>query len=271
MIATWKLPNSKVYHGLNNALGICVHKKHYQVLPTQMVPISALAHGLIIKFPVQPGLACGHDDVIKWKHFRRYWPFVRHKGQWRGALMFSLICTRINGWVNNGEAGDLRRHCAHYDVTVMGVSFANKDYSNKRWIEDIGKSLHEKQQRVLLLTQANNFNGGLVKQQLISHIVETIFIHLSMSIFPINYVGKVGRINCHPLVTQNALIHFLIVSSVGGCHSYGSKTVPEQRVLQFGSVTNPCDVMFKTKMILFGRNSINYQPLPQRTFIFILP
>ena len=42
-----------------------------------------------------------------------------HKGQWRGALMFSLICTRINGWVNNGEASDLRRHCAHYDVTVL--------------------------------------------------------------------------------------------------------------------------------------------------------
>ena len=42
-----------------------------------------------------------------------------HKGQWRGALLFSLICTRINGWVNNGEAVDLRRHRAHYDVTVM--------------------------------------------------------------------------------------------------------------------------------------------------------
>ena len=26
----------------------------------------------------------------------------------------------INGWVNNGEAGDLRRHRAHYDVIVMG-------------------------------------------------------------------------------------------------------------------------------------------------------
>ena len=24
-----------------------------------------------------------------------------HKGQWRGALIFSLICARINGWVNN--------------------------------------------------------------------------------------------------------------------------------------------------------------------------
>ena len=24
-----------------------------------------------------------------------------------------------NGWVNNGEAGDLRRYRSHYDVTVM--------------------------------------------------------------------------------------------------------------------------------------------------------
>ena len=42
-----------------------------------------------------------------------------HKGQWRGALMFSLICAWMNGWVDNREAGDLRRHRAHYDVTVM--------------------------------------------------------------------------------------------------------------------------------------------------------
>ena len=70
-----------------------------------------------------------HDDVIKWKHFPRYWPFVPgihrppvnfpHKGQWRGTLMFSLICVWINGWVNNREAGDLRCYRAHYDVIVM--------------------------------------------------------------------------------------------------------------------------------------------------------
>ena len=42
-----------------------------------------------------------------------------YKGQWRGALMFSLICARINDWVNNREAGDLRRHHGHYDVNVM--------------------------------------------------------------------------------------------------------------------------------------------------------
>ena len=48
-----------------------------------------------------------------------------HKGQWRRALMFSLICARINGWVNNGEAGDSRRHRAHYDVIVMTINYVN--------------------------------------------------------------------------------------------------------------------------------------------------
>ena len=42
-----------------------------------------------------------------------------HKGQWRGALIFYLICAWINGWVNNREAGDLRLHYSHYDVNVM--------------------------------------------------------------------------------------------------------------------------------------------------------
>ena len=70
-----------------------------------------------------------HDDVIKWRHFPRYWSFVRgihrspvnspHKGQWREVLMFSLVCVWINDWVNNREAGDLRRHRAQYDVIVM--------------------------------------------------------------------------------------------------------------------------------------------------------
>ena len=45
-----------------------------------------------------------------------------HKDQWRGALMFSLICAWINDWVNNREAGDLRRQHGHYDVIVMILS-----------------------------------------------------------------------------------------------------------------------------------------------------
>ena len=76
-----------------------------------------------------------------------YWPFVRgihrspvnspHKGQWRGAVMFSLICTWINGWVNKREASDLRRHCAHYDVIVMSRDLvSHHGVSSLRPIQD---------------------------------------------------------------------------------------------------------------------------------------
>ena len=51
-----------------------------------------------------------------------------HRGQWRGALMFSLICAWTNDWANNRDAGDLRRNCAHYDVTVMFL-FMNRPSS----------------------------------------------------------------------------------------------------------------------------------------------
>ena len=73
---------------------------------------------------------CGshiHDDVIKWKHFPRYWPFVRgihrspvnspHKSQWRGALMFSLICPNKQlskqswGWWFGTPSWSLWRQC----------------------------------------------------------------------------------------------------------------------------------------------------------------
>ena len=70
-----------------------------------------------------------HDDVIKWKYFPRYWPFVRgihrspvnssHKGQWHGASMFYLIYAWTNSWTNHRNADDLRHHRAHYDVIVM--------------------------------------------------------------------------------------------------------------------------------------------------------
>ena len=70
-----------------------------------------------------------HEYVNEMETFPRYWPFVRgihrpqvnspHKGQWRGAFMFSLTCTWINDWVKNREFGYLRRNHAHYDSTVM--------------------------------------------------------------------------------------------------------------------------------------------------------
>ena len=72
-----------------------------------------------------------HDDVIEWKHYPRYWPFVRriqqspvdslHKGYWR-ALMFSLTCAWANGWTNTRDSVDLRHHRAHYQWSHCNVS-----------------------------------------------------------------------------------------------------------------------------------------------------
>ena len=64
-----------------------------------------------------------------------------HKGQWHGALMFSLICTRINCWVNIREAGDLRRYRAHYDVIVMKTSQWVTTYGGPYFADNIFKCI----------------------------------------------------------------------------------------------------------------------------------
>ena len=77
--------------------------------------------------PVYIGDQKFHDDVIKWKHFSRYWPFVRgihrlpvnspHKGQWRGALMFFFdlhlnkrLSKQAWGWWLETPSRSLWRH-----------------------------------------------------------------------------------------------------------------------------------------------------------------
>ena len=70
-----------------------------------------------------------HDDVIKWKNFPRYWPFVwglhrspvnsPHKGHVTRSFTVSFDLRLNKRLSNNREDGDLRRHRAHYDATVM--------------------------------------------------------------------------------------------------------------------------------------------------------
>ena len=86
-----------------------------------------------------------------------------HKGQWRRALMFSLICARMNDWVNNPEAGDLRRHRGHYDVTVM--HHATEWRPSRFWKEKLiwyRSRWFKAQQNTFLLNQ--NFSGKFVSK-----------------------------------------------------------------------------------------------------------
>ena len=101
--------------------------------PVNFLEITYSRH--LIAHPRGPNMRCiklVHGDVIKWKHLPRHWPFVRgihrspvnspHKGQWRGALMFSWMWAETNGSANSRYAGDLRRHGAHYDFTAKSRS-----------------------------------------------------------------------------------------------------------------------------------------------------
>ena len=100
------------------------------------------------------GTLCGEFTGPRW--------IPPHKGQWRGALMFSLICARINGGANNREAGDLRRHRTHYDVIVMNM-----------WISRISRNFHFK-----YLDQFERcFDNHQTHEKLVGDILTNFTIH----------------------------------------------------------------------------------------------
>ena len=144
----------RVIYWLRDLLYSLITKRFHAIVP-QRVKLHTCAHfgykmlhcGIFAFLDVWDD--CAHDGVIKWKKIPRYWLFVRgihrslvnspHKGQWRRALVFSLICAWINGWVNNREAGDLRRHRAHYDVKVMKLG----NPSSEKYSLDLAIHLHQ--------------------------------------------------------------------------------------------------------------------------------
>ena len=137
---------------------------------------------------------CG-DDVIKWKHFPRYWPFVRrihrspvnspHKGQWDGALILSLICVWINNWVNNSKTGDLRRYRVHYEVSVMcGDPLApcqtERHLKNVCWKENIF---------ALIRVLRNQLSDEQAQSHSLNQRWPLTYIHITRALFqyPITY------------------------------------------------------------------------------------
>ena len=144
-------------HGISFLFGFNLHRQMMSVAmhryPSRLIKIMSTgvrlySNGdLLITHRtvwISRSLLSNHDDVIKWTHFPRYWPFVRgihrwtvnspHKGHWRGALMFSLICALTNVWANN-----LRRHPAHHDVAVM--------WSNQ-WVTFVATAIYTDQRIV---------------------------------------------------------------------------------------------------------------------------
>ena len=119
----------------NAIMEILYHQYRHFHHRNKMVSQSSYAHPLLVRwnFCVESGTINHNLSITLWRHqmehFPRHWPFVRgihrwsldspYKGEWRRALMFSLICAWTNGWTNNWDASDLTRHRTHYYVTVM--------------------------------------------------------------------------------------------------------------------------------------------------------
>ena len=110
---------------------------------------------IINKIAAADDLDKSHDDVIKWKHFHVVGrvpvtgEFPVQRPVTRRFDIFFDVCPKKNGWVNNGEAGDLRRHRTHYDVSVMkkGQHFAVDNcnaFSRKEkfWLQSFWLELH---------------------------------------------------------------------------------------------------------------------------------
>ena len=115
-----------------------------------------------------------------------------HKGQRRGALMFSLICAWINGWVNNREARDLRRQLAHYDVIVMDTKIF-RSTSPTLWLLIVFARL----ENLFLFSRRNlNIRASLIKRndRKCKHVFYVSYyrdVIMSVMAFPITGVSIV--------------------------------------------------------------------------------
>ena len=114
LIITW-ITRNKLQWDLNQNTKLLIHENAFEVVIREMVAICPGKDELIaLHWPEKTSFKMAHDDVIKWKHFPRYWPFVwgihrspvnsLHKGQWRGALMFCFDL-RPNKWLSKQSWG----------------------------------------------------------------------------------------------------------------------------------------------------------------------
>ena len=115
MKRTWRISFSITHYSINtvwSGIAMWRHRTWSNLARVMLI----LIHSRIFK-----EAKVVHDDVIKWNHFPRHWPFVRGFHRWSvncphkasdAALWCFLICAWTNSWENNGMR-------PHYDATLM--------------------------------------------------------------------------------------------------------------------------------------------------------
>ena len=117
------------------------------------------------------------------------------EGQWCQFFMFSLICAWTNGWVNNRDASDLRRHSAHY-VTVM--------------LYHIKQSYSMRAMRTLWSATSSSPHDGVIKWKHFSRYWPFVRgIHWSPVNSPQLWFFLDLRLNSHNITIQKSVIIYL--------------------------------------------------------------
>ena len=93
----------------------CRIYEHFAYINTCTLPATAWWRHQMETFSVLLAICAGNSPVPG--EFPAQRPVTR-------SFHVCLICAWINRWVNNREAGDLRRYRAHYDVIVMGEEYS---------------------------------------------------------------------------------------------------------------------------------------------------
>ena len=122
-----------------------------------------------------------------------------HKGQWHGALMFALICAWINDWVNNREAGDLRRHRCHYDVIVMSNVAVDGTLSSANWstLCSLFRSVLDIYTRPL--QWRHNKRSGVSNHWRLDCLLNSLFKHISKKTSKFRVLAFVRGIHRSPM------------------------------------------------------------------------
>ena len=115
------------------------------------------------------------DDVIKWKHCPRYWPFVRGIHRSRGALILSFICAWMS-WVNNREAGDLRRgqHPCYISAPNRRRAITLTNNGQDLWRHIASLNLNHLINVYQYFTYPRNFDGKGYDKNIERHTADTI-------------------------------------------------------------------------------------------------
>ena len=146
--------------------------------------------------------------------------------------MFSLICAWINGWVNNGEASNLRRHHAHYDVTVILFRPQCINTTKKSWdIRYLNEQIRIlREWRLPLLMGSNNYfksDGNYVPLLTIKPFVTKY----GLKLIPAWIRNHIHHTVCGEITSQNSTVQTFSATTDTMTHPMTPLPSPPPRLL----------------------------------------